>query len=91
MADLNGDGRPDIIVNEQEQLLPPGRENPRWIAWENRGGGKLVEHVLLDAKLGGHELQVGDVDGDGDIDICSKAWGVHSWNGVQGADARRLS
>ena len=31
VADFNGDGRPDIVVNEQEELLPNGRENPRWI------------------------------------------------------------
>jgi hypothetical protein len=80
VADFNGDGRPDIVANEQEELLPPGRENPRWVAWENLGGGKFAERILLDQKLGGHELQVGDVDGDGDIDICSKPWGVHPWN-----------
>jgi hypothetical protein len=84
IVDLNGDGRPDIISNEQEELLPTGRENPRWVVWENLGGLKFREHIILDAKLGGHELQVGDVDGDGDIDICSKPWGPRGWNGNGG-------
>ncbi|MEK7678037.1 MAG: VCBS repeat-containing protein [Verrucomicrobiota bacterium] len=80
VADFNKDGRPDIVVNEQEELLPPGRENPRWVLWENLGGGRFAERILLDARLGGHDLQAGDVDGDGDIDICSKAWGPRPWN-----------
>jgi hypothetical protein len=29
-------------------------------------------------------LQVGDVDNDGDIDICSKPWGPLKWNGDDG-------
>ena len=84
IADLNGDGRPDIVVNEQEELLPAGRENPRWVVWENLGNNRFKERIILDAKLGGHELQAGDVDGDGDIDICSKAWGPRGWNGNGG-------
>jgi hypothetical protein len=84
VADFNGDGKPDIVVNEQEELLPPGRENPRWIIWENLGNNQFAERIILDTKLGGHELQVGDVDGDGDIDICSKPWGPRAWNGSGG-------
>jgi hypothetical protein len=84
VADFNSDGRPDILANEQEELLPPGRENPRWVVWENLGQDNFAERILLDRKLGGHELQVGDVDGDGDIDICSKPWSVRPWNGNGG-------
>jgi len=84
VADFTGDGKLDIVANEQEELLPAGRTNPRWIMWENLGDGKFAERILLDQRLGGHELQAGDVDGDGDIDIVSKPWGCLSWNGLGG-------
>jgi hypothetical protein len=84
VADFNGDGRLDIVSNEQEELLPVGRKNPRWILWENQGDQKYTERIILDGKLGGHELQTGDVDGDGDIDIVSKAWGCLPWNALDG-------
>src|ERR1051325_9107596 len=84
VGDFNGDGKMDIVSNEQEELLPDGRQNPRWILWENLGAGKFAERIIVDQKLGGHELQVGDVDGDGKIDICSKPWGPRAWNGNGG-------
>ena len=84
VADFNGDGKLEILVNEQEELLPPDRENPRWVLWEHMGAGQYREHILLDTRLGGHECQVGDVDGDGRIDICSKPWGVLPSNGLGG-------
>jgi len=84
VADFDGDGKPDIVGNEQEELLPAGRKNARWIVWQNLGGGQFAEHIILDQQLGGHELQVGDVDSDGDIDIVSKVWGALPWNGRGG-------
>jgi hypothetical protein len=84
VADFRKSGRLDIVSNEQEELLPPGRTNPRWIMWENLGRGQFAERIIMDKRLGGHELQVGDVQGNGRIDIVSKAWGPQPWNGAGG-------
>ena len=91
MADFRHNGRLDIVSNEQEELLAGGAHESaaRIMLWENLGKGQFAERIIMDKKLGGHELQVGDVDGDGDIDIASKAWGPQSWNGA-GGRVRRL-
>ncbi len=74
VADFDKDGDLDIFSCEMEWV--GGARQPRWFIWENVDGkgGKFAEHVILDAKLGGHEAVVADVDGDGDLDICSKLW-----------------
>jgi hypothetical protein len=84
VADFDSDGDLDVLTAEQEELLPAGREDPRWVIWENIGPRTFVERIILDMRLGGHDLQVGDVDRDGDIDICSKPWGPQPWNGNGG-------
>lgn len=73
VADFDNDGDPDIFTVEMEAF--DGDRPPRWFIWENVDGrGRMVERVILDANLGGHEAVVGDVDADGDLDICSKLW-----------------
>jgi hypothetical protein len=85
VADFDGDGDEDILVVEQEDpsILPEGAA-PRWFIWENLGEAQFTERVILEARLGGHDAQVGDVDGDGDLDIVSKIWSVWTENGNQG-------
>lgn len=83
LADFNGDGRLEILAVEMERF--PGKRPPRWFIWENvDGNGTFEEHVILDSNLGGHETVVGDVDGDGDIDICSKPWTPNRSNAIGG-------
>jgi hypothetical protein len=83
VADFDNDGDGDIFTLEMERF--PGARAPRWFIWENLDGkGKLVERVILDANLGGHEAVVADVDGDGDLDICSKDWTPRKENALGG-------
>jgi hypothetical protein len=83
VADFDNDGDSDIFTVEMERF--PGARAPRWFIWENSDGkGKLIERVILDANLGGHEAVVGDVDTDGDLDICSKPWSPRKGNALGG-------
>ncbi len=74
VADFDNDGDADVVSCEMEGI--PGDLPPRWFLWENADGKgqRFVEHVILDANLGGHLAVAADVDGDGDLDILGKLW-----------------
>lgn len=84
VADFTGNGRLDIFSAEMEAVR--GRGRPRWFIWENLDGRgtQWHEHVILDANLGGHEAVVGDVTGNGRLDIIGKPWRPHAQNAVGG-------
>ena len=76
VADFDLDGDLDVMTAEQEDptIAPLGVDGPRWFVFENLGGSEFVERVIFDGGLGGHDILVGDVDGDGDPDVVSKIW-----------------
>ncbi len=68
VADFDGDG--DLDVYSGGGPISASKKFGSYI-WENVGG-RWIEHRLAENQC--HEAEAADVDGDGDIDLCSKPW-----------------
>ncbi len=75
VGDFNGDGKPDVFSGEGPMGGTGAGKKLRWFIWENLDsrGLKWREHMILEGPEC-HEGVAADVDGDGDLDICSKPW-----------------
>lgn len=87
VADFNDDDVPDVFAGEQEDpdtymqsqgklpMKTPGLK-PRGVIWLSSGGAKptFTPNVIHVGNPGWHDAVLGDVDGDGDVDIISKIW-----------------
>jgi hypothetical protein len=71
VADFDGDGDLDIFSCGG----PLTNGTRKWLIWQNMDGrgGAWTEHEIFSG-VECHEAVAGDVDRDGDIDICSKPW-----------------
>ena len=69
VGDLNGDGHLDIYAGE---MYRPGPQEKcrQWVLYGD-GKGNFTEQ-LLSTGIGSHESKIGDLDGDGDLDILQK-------------------
>lgn len=73
VADIDGDGNQDIFCAEMVEWY--NGENPgsrTWLLYGNGEGDFTIEQLKAATNIGNHESRIGDVDGDGRLDIVQK-------------------
>jgi len=82
VADLNRDGRPDIVYSNGDGFGPAATPGPRpWhgLQWlENKGDGNFRYH-RIGTLPGAYSPVVADLDGDGALDVIASA-AYADWN-----------
>lgn len=74
LGDIDGDGDLDAIAVNSGEF-----GNARNILWVNNGHG-FFEDSRQTLAWGGSDVALGDIDGDGDLDVAIGAWGsTHIW------------
>jgi len=74
VADINGDGRPDVVLTTEDLDFQIGRSNFAPVAWlENTGdpSRKSFRVHIIDRIRSPHSLSVADIDGDGEPEVIA--------------------
>src|SRR5262245_13414136 len=73
-VDLDGDGDLDVVVAVLGNVLPTD-DRVGQVVWLENKGGKFVNHVLLDDVRRVSDVQAGELDCDGDVDLAVAVFG----------------
>ena len=74
VGDINGDGNLDIYAAEMYRP-GAGKECKQWVLYGDGKGNFTIQ--LVSVGIGTHEGRIGDLDGDGDLDIMQKDFQEH--------------
>ena len=69
VADMDGDGDPDVIAGAPGNVFPPGSSNGLRVFENNGAGSSWTVHVINQDVSGIWDVTSADMDGDGDEDV----------------------
>jgi FG-GAP-like repeat len=85
IADLNGDGIPDVVAADYYAPLSTGTWSSTVAVLLGTGGGALAPAVLYDTGTNSNAVAIGDLDGDGKLDLAVSAFLDRSVRILRGA------
>jgi hypothetical protein len=74
-CDINGDGKIDLLVASMGMIFPNNDKIGSVVVLENLGGGKFRNHVLSENIARVTDVEPGDFNGDGLIDLAVGQFG----------------
>ncbi len=74
-CDIDKDGDLDLLVAKMGMIFPNNDKIGAVVVLENKGGGQFENRVLADRIARVTDVEPGDLDGDGDIDLAVGQFG----------------